>query len=142
MSGKFPWMERTIAEFHARKGLGIEPWGDNLLLLTARGARTGEAHTYPLVYRRHGADLVVAASKGGRPGDPNWYRNVEANPEVEVQVAVEGGVTRERRRARPVPAGPERDLLYAYLTEVWPAFADYQQKADRIIPVVVLEPVE
>lgn len=137
---KYPWMERTIQEFHARQGLGIQPWGDHLLLMTARGARSGDSRTYPLVYRRDGDNLVVVASKGGRPGHPDWYRNVQVNRDVEVQVAAEGGIVRERRRARALASGPERDRLYAYMTEVWPAFAEYQQRADRVIPVVVLEP--
>jgi len=135
-------MERTIREFHERQGVGIQPWGDQLLLMTARGARTGESRTYPLVYRRDGQNLVVVASKAGLPGNPSWYLNVQANPEVEVEVGGEHGLERQRRRARALPDGPERDRLYAYLTEVWPAFAEYQERADRVIPVVVLEPLD
>lgn len=135
------WMQRTIDEFHARRGLGIAPWGDNLLLLTAKGARTGALHTTPAVYRRRGDDLIVVASKGGYPGDPRWYRNLLVNPEAEVEVAAMNGTKHVRVRARAVPDGPEHDELYAYMTEVWPGFADYQAKADRIIPVVVLTPI-
>ncbi|HEX6489270.1 MAG TPA: nitroreductase family deazaflavin-dependent oxidoreductase [Candidatus Dormibacteraeota bacterium] len=138
----YNFMQRTIDTFHAQQGLGIPPWGDYLLLLTARGAKSGEAHTTPVVYRRRGDDLVIVASKGGYPGNPQWYGNLRANPEAEVEVADgHGGTQHLRVRARPVPSGPERDELYAFMTEVWPGFADYQAKADRTIPVVVLTPV-
>jgi deazaflavin-dependent oxidoreductase (nitroreductase family) len=64
--------------------------------------------------------------------------NVRANPEVEAEVAGDAGVDRFTAQARVVASGPERDELYSYMTEVWPAFADYEAKTDRTIPVVVL----
>lgn len=132
--------QRTIKEFHARKGRGIHPWGDNLLLLTTRSAATGEEITTPLLHRRDGDRLVVIASKGGAPEHPTWYRNVQVHPEVHVEVPTDDGTEQLSARATVLPSGPERDRLYAYLTEVWPAFAEYQQKTERTIPVVVLEP--
>jgi deazaflavin-dependent oxidoreductase (nitroreductase family) len=131
--------QRTIDEFNAKKGRGVGPWRDNLLLMTSRGARSGRDITTPLVYRRHGDDYVVVASKGGAPAHPAWYGNVQANPEVEVEVAAPEGTERFSARARPVAGGPERDRLYEYMTEVWPSFSDYAVKTDRTIPVVVLE---
>jgi deazaflavin-dependent oxidoreductase (nitroreductase family) len=134
-----PWFQRTIDEFHARNGLGIQPWGDHLLLLTARGARSGRPITTPLVYRREGNQYIVVASKGGSPRHPHWYHNVEVNPDVEVEVASPGGTERFRARARAVPSGPERDRLFAFVAEIWPAFHDYKTKTTRIIPIVILE---
>jgi len=131
--------QKTIGEFHARNGLGIAPWGDHLLLLTSKGARTGQDVTTPLVYRRDGDDYVVVASKGGAPRDPQWYRNVLANPVVELEVAGPSGTERFEARARAVTSGPDHERLYAYMTEVWPAFRSYAAKAPRVIPVVVLE---
>lgn len=133
-----PWFQRTIDEFHAKQGRGIAPWGDHLLLMTARGALTGRPITTPLVYLRQDDDYVVAASKGGAPQHPHWYHNVQANPEVEVEVASGEGTERFAARARAVPSAPERDRLYELLTEVWPAFADYAARTTRTIPVVVL----
>ena len=63
------------------------------------------------------------------------------NPVVEVEVAKGDGIEKLRARAKALPDGPERDRLYDYMTEVWPAFADYQKKTERTIPIVVLEPV-
>jgi deazaflavin-dependent oxidoreductase (nitroreductase family) len=131
--------QRTIDEFNAQKGRGVGPWRDHLLLMTAKGASSGREITTPLVYRRQGDDYVVVASKGGAPEHPNWYRNVQVNPVVEVEVAGPDGTERFPARARVVPEGSERDRLYAYMTEVWPSFADYAAKTARTIPVIVLE---
>jgi deazaflavin-dependent oxidoreductase (nitroreductase family) len=137
-----PFVERTVAVFDAQKGRGVPPWGDNLLLLTARGAKSGELITNATVYRRHGDDFVIAASKGGSPVQPRWYGNLVANPEAEIEFAEGDGVTTRRVRARAVPEGPERDELYAYLAQVWPDFLDYERRTDRKIPVVVLTPTD
>jgi deazaflavin-dependent oxidoreductase (nitroreductase family) len=134
-----PFNQRTIDEFDAKKGRGVGPWRDNLLLMTSRGARSGHEITTPLVYRRDGDDYVVVASKGGAPVHPNWYRNVQVNPLVDVEVAGPEGTERFNARARVVADGPERDRLYAYMTEVWPSFSDYATRTARTIPVVVLE---
>jgi deazaflavin-dependent oxidoreductase (nitroreductase family) len=131
--------QRTIDEFNAKNGRGVGPWRDNLLLMTSKGARSGKEITTPLVYRRHGDDYVVVASKGGAPANPDWYRNLQANPVVEVELAGPEGTERFRARARAVAEGPERDRLFAYMTEVWPPFGDYAARTARTIPVVVLE---
>ncbi len=134
-----PFNQRTIDDFNAKEGRGVGPWRDNLLLMTSRGARSGRQITTPLVYRRQGDGYVVVASKGGAPAHPNWYRNVRIDPVVEVEVAGPEGIERFRARATPVAEGPERDRLFAYMTEVWPSFSDYALKTARTIPVVVLE---
>jgi deazaflavin-dependent oxidoreductase (nitroreductase family) len=109
--------------------------------MTAKGARTATDITTPLVYRRQGRDHVVVASKGGAPDNPQWFRNVEVNPVVDIEVAAAGGTEHLRARARMADPS-ERDRLYAYMTEVWPGFADYPAQTERTIPVVVLEPVD
>jgi len=135
------WNEKTIEEFHAKKGLGVGPWRDNLLLLTAKGARSGNEITTPLVYRTDGDRYVVVASKGGAPQHPKWLHNLEANPIVEIEVATDGDTETFRAKAKPLMSGPERDRLFEHLSEVWPSFRDYQQRTERTIPVVVLERV-
>lgn len=136
------WNTRTIDEFHKNNGLGIGAWGDHLLLMTAKGVRSGDSITTPLVYRREGDDYVVIASKGGAPSNPAWFANLIANPEVEVEVAKDGAIEKFKARARIIPSGPEHDRLYAQQATVWPAFLDYQKRTERIIPVVILEPIE
>ena len=134
-----PHNQNTIAEFHAKGGLGIAPWGDNVLLMTAKGAKSGEAITTPLVYGREGDDYVIVASKGGAPKHPTWFGNLKANPEVEVEVAGAHGTEKFKARARVADSRQERDRLYGEMTRIWPAFADYQTRTDRLIPVVILE---
>ena len=131
--------QRTIAEFNAKHGLGIGPFGDHVLLMTARGAKSGDAITTPLVYGREGDDYVLVASKGGAPQNPMWFGNIKTNPEVEVEVANAGGTEKFKARARVIDNRQERDRLYTEMTKIWPAYADYQTRTERLIPVVVLE---
>jgi deazaflavin-dependent oxidoreductase (nitroreductase family) len=132
--------QRTIDEFHSKDGRGVGPWDHNLLLMTSKGVKTGQDITTPLVNRQRGNVYVVVASKGGAPDHPGWLANVQANPAVKVErPAPGGGIETFEARARVVMDGPERDELYAFMVEVWPAFADYEHKTDRKIPVVLLE---
>ncbi len=106
-----------------------------ICLLEHRGRRTGKLRTTPLVYMRDGNDVVVVASQGGRAQHPLWYRNVQADPDVTVQV----GRRRQPSRARTASA-TERDRLWPRLVEMYRDFDSYQSWTDREIPVVVLEP--
>ena len=66
------WNESMIQEFHAKGGRGVGPFGDNLVLLSTTGARSGERRTTPLMFHRDGGRLIVIASKGGAPDNPAW----------------------------------------------------------------------
>ena len=134
-----PWNQKTIDEFHAKRGRGVGMFGDHVLLMTAKGRKSGDAITTPLVYGRNGDDYRVCGSKGGAPEHPSWFGNIKANPEVEIEVATTGGTEKFKARARPIESGPERDRLYKEMTKIWPAFADYQTRTERVIPVVVLK---
>ena len=133
------WNQKTIDEFHEKNGRGVMGWGDNLLLMTSKGARTQNEITTPLVCRRRGDGFVVCASKGGAPQDPKWFHNIQVSPDVTIEVPTAAGTERLQARARVVPTGPERDQLYAFMTEVWPSFTDYERRTDRTIPVVILD---
>lgn len=107
------------------------------LLLITKGRKSGQKFLFPLFYGRAGKGYFVIASKGGAPEHPGWYRNLLANPDVEVQV----GTAKMKARAR-VAAGEERAKLWKEGVVFWPPYADYQVKAGaREIPVVVLDPV-
>jgi deazaflavin-dependent oxidoreductase (nitroreductase family) len=113
---------------------GHEWQGTTVLILTTTGRRSGEERPTPLIYQRHGDDYLVVASKGGSPEPPAWYLNIQANPEVQVQVKG------DRFAARARTAQPdEKPELWQTMTAVWPAYDEYQTKTDREIPVVVLE---
>ena len=106
------------------------------LLLTTTGRKTGEKFIFPLFYGTAGGSYFIVASKGGAPQHPGWYRNIQADPMVEVQV----GTTHLKARARTA-TGEERARLWEQSLTFWPPYADYQQKTEREIPVVVLDPV-
>lgn len=128
-----------IAEFHEKQGLGVGVFGDHVLLMTAKGAKSGEAITTPLVYGREGDDYIIVASKGGAPQNPAWFGNVNANPEVEVEVAKVGGTEKFKARARVVDRRDERDRLFKEMCKIWPSYVEYETRTTRLIPVVVLE---
>jgi len=132
--------QKTIAEFHAKRGRGVGMWGDHVLLMTAKGLKSGDAITTPLVYGREGDDYIVVASKGGAPNHPMWFGNINATPEVEVEVANDHGTETFKARARVVDSRQERDRLYKEMSKIWPGFAEYQKRTERVIPVIVLEP--
>lgn len=107
------------------------------LLLTTTGRKSGEKYLFPLFYGQTGSSYFVIASKGGAPEHPGWYRNLLANPEVDIQV----GTAKMRARARTA-TGEERAQLWEQAVKFFPPYADYRVKAGaREIPVVVLDPV-
>jgi deazaflavin-dependent oxidoreductase (nitroreductase family) len=108
--------------------------GTQTLILTTTGRRSGEPRLAPLIYGTHGDDFVIVASKGGAPDHPAWYKNLDADRNVVVQV----GDDRFDAVARDAE-GAERSELWELMLTEWPAYAEYQTKTDRQIPVVVLE---
>ena len=109
--------------------------GATCLLLTTTGRKSGERREIPLIFAADGDRQIIIASKGGAPTHPQWYLNIEADPRVEVQVK---GV-RFVATARTVE-GEEREHCWARANEIWPNYDAYQERTDRVIPVVVLEP--
>jgi len=105
------------------------------LLLTTTGRKSGEKFIFPLFYGTTGDSYIIVASKGGAPEHPGWYRNILADPHVEVQV----GTLKIKALARTA-TGEERVRLWEKALEFWPPYADYQLKTEREIPVVVLDP--
>jgi deazaflavin-dependent oxidoreductase (nitroreductase family) len=110
--------------------------GTPLLLLTTTGAKSGKPRVTPLIYTTDGDRLVIIASKGGAPTNPDWYHNLVANPVATVELGT------EKFQVRANVANPaDRDCLYAKMVEKWPGFAEYEKKTTRKIPVFVLERV-
>ena len=132
------WSAATIQEFHAKAGKGVGPFGDQLMLLTTVGARSGEERITPVMYHRDGDRYVVIASKGGAPDHPGWYHNLKANPVARVEVGAETGTEKFEVRAREAE-GEERDRIYADRVAVAPGFGEYERNTSRRIPVMILE---
>lgn len=105
------------------------------LLLTATGRRTGEPRTCALIFARDGDDYLVVASMGGMPTHPQWYLNLTANPQAEIQVKAEHLPVVAR-----TATADEKPRLWKIVSDQWPNYDVYQSRTDREIPVVVLTP--
>lgn len=126
---------QVIDEFRANDGVvGGRFANMPMVLVTHTGAKSGVRRTSPLVCTRDGDDVVIIASKGGAPSNPDWYHNMVAHPIVTVELP--GGDTFEA--AVHQAEGDERDRLFAAQAAVMPFFADYQAGTERKIPVLVL----
>jgi deazaflavin-dependent oxidoreductase (nitroreductase family) len=126
---------QIVDEFRANGGrVGGQFEGRTLLLLHTTGARTGKPRVNPLAYRHDGDHLVVFASKAGAPTNPDWYHNLLANPKVTVEVGTE-----LYQAVARIAIGEERERLWADQKRDVAAFADYESRTDRPIPVIVLE---
>ena len=112
------------------------PWGVPLLLLTTIGRKTGLPRTLPLLFIEEGDNIIVVGSRGGLPTEPLWYKNLVANPQCEVQIK------RRKLKVKARTASPaERDALWPKLVAHYPNFASYATWTERVIPVVILEPI-
>jgi deazaflavin-dependent oxidoreductase (nitroreductase family) len=130
--------QSVIREFRANGGaVGGELADTALLLLTTIDVRRGQPRTTPLAYHRHGNRYLVIASNGGAARHPNWFRNLERDPTVTVEVGVETSPARAR-----ILDGAERDAVFAAIVAQAPAAGVFQAKAGRTIPVIELAPLD
>ena len=104
-------------------------------LVTTVGRKSGQRRTVPLCYLRDGDAIVLVASQGGLPTNPQWFYNVKANPDVQVEI----GKRRRNYRAR-VASKDERARLWPMLVEMYADYASYQSWTEREIPVVICDP--
>ena len=128
------WNKQVIEEFRANGGkVGGHFANMTLLLLHTTGAKSGLPRINPAACTTDGDRYVVLASKAGAPSNPDWYYNLVANPEVEVEVGSE-----RFKAVATVAEDPERTRLYDKMAGLYPVFAEYKTKTERIIPVIVL----
>ncbi len=126
--------ESVIEEFRTNQGKVGGPFeGAPVLLLHTKGAKSGQERLHPVMYLDLEGQRFVFASKGGAPTNPDWYHNLVAHPEVEVEVGAEAYAA----TARSV-GGEEHDRIYSEQATRFPQFGEYQKKTDRVIPVVEL----
>jgi deazaflavin-dependent oxidoreductase (nitroreductase family) len=127
---------QVIDEFRANEGrVGGMFENMPLLLLHHSGAKSGTPYINPLAYLRDGDRYVIFASKGGAPENPGWFYNLKAHPDVSIEVGTDSVDVRASQAE-----SDERDRLYAAQSERSPQFVEYQEKAGRTIPVIVLTP--
>jgi deazaflavin-dependent oxidoreductase (nitroreductase family) len=126
-------IHRTL--YRASDGrLGKTFFGSPVLLLTTTGRKTRRPRTWPISYLREGDRFVILAANGGQPNHPSWYLNLQANPRTSVQLGDE-----TRLMIAQTAEGDERTRLWSRAVKEYPAYAQYQQKTDREIPVVILQ---
>jgi deazaflavin-dependent oxidoreductase (nitroreductase family) len=135
MADEMLFGDAHVERYRATNGAEGHEWqGTRCLLLTTTGRHSGVSRTAPLIYGRHGDDLLVVASKGGSDQAPAWYLNLEADPKVELQVGADV-FPAIARTATP----QEKAELWPIMVAEWPDYDVYATKTTRDIPVVVLE---
>ena len=127
------WNTKIIEQFRAQGGKGVAQFGDVLLLLHHTGARTGTERVNPLAYYDDGDRLVIVASMGGAPQNPDWFHNLRANPETTIEI----GADTVKVRAAEI-TGDDYERTWTRVTGAMPNFAEYQTKTTRRIPLVEL----
>jgi deazaflavin-dependent oxidoreductase (nitroreductase family) len=131
------WVRKQVETFESSNGQeGGLNQGVPIIVLTTVGAKTGKLRKIPLMRVEHDGGYLAVASLGGAPKNPVWYYNVLAHPEVELQ----DGSERHTLRAREITDPQERAAWWERAVAVWPDYANYQKKTDRVIPLFVLEP--
>lgn len=106
-----------------------------MLVLTTKGRKTGTAHSVPLLYLNDGDRMVVIASYGGRPDDPDWYKNLVSQPEAEVQIAGRRMAVKAR-----IANDAERAIWWPRILSAYRGYGEYATRTERQIPVVFLQP--
>jgi deazaflavin-dependent oxidoreductase (nitroreductase family) len=124
-----------VARYEETDGAEGHIWnGAPCLVLTTKGAKSGETRKHALIFGQDGDRYLIVASMGGAPKHPQWYRNLSANPEVHVQVLGDKFAATAR-----TAAPDEKARLWPTMTAVWPSYDAYQERTERDIPVVILE---
>lgn len=127
--------DEHVRRYQETDGKEGHDWnGTTVLILTTTGRRSGEKRSSALIYQQYGDAYLVVGSKGGADDPPAWYLNLQADPNVDVQV------WGDRFTANARTAGDdEKPDMWSVMVKTWPQYDDYQKKTDRPIPVIVLE---
>ncbi len=128
--------DEHVRQYEATNGKVGHDWNDTqVLILHTIGRKSGQTRKLPLIYGRSGDDYLVVASKGGAPNHPAWYLNLEANPNVKIQVW--GDLMSATARTA---SAEEKARLWPLMTAQWPDYDKYQSKTERDIPLVIVTP--
>ncbi|MFQ6170456.1 nitroreductase family deazaflavin-dependent oxidoreductase [Oryzobacter sp. R7] len=132
------WVRRQVEAIEAAGDTGVVNVMDRpVVMLTMRGVKTGAVRKVPLMRVEHDGVYAAVASKGGAAEHPLWYGNLRADPRITLQ----DGTRSWRAVAREI-SGEERAAWWERCVAAYPPYADYQEKTDRLIPVLLLEPTD
>jgi deazaflavin-dependent oxidoreductase (nitroreductase family) len=132
------WVRRQVERYEASGGTEfttLRDTGQPVFIVTSRGHRSGKLRKTPLMRVEHDGRYLAVGSQGGAPTHPHWVHNLRADPHVEVQ----DGPVKQDMLARELPEGPERDEWWARAVATFAPYAEYQERAGRLIPVFLLE---
>ena len=106
-------------------------------LIRVKGRKSGRTQIVPLIYGDIGGEVVIVASKGGADKNPDWYHNLRAGDEVDLQIG-----TQAFRASWREPEGEERHRIWDFMSRVYPPYLSYQRATTRHIPVIMMTPGE
>ena len=135
------WVAEQVESYESSggtEGTTLLDTGLPVIIVTNRGRKTGAIRKTPLMQVVDGENYVLIASQGGAPKHPLWYHNLKADPNVQIQDKTEV----YSMRVREVVDAGERQRLWKLAVAAYPPYQDYQKKTDRVIPVLVAEPIE
>ena len=118
------------------EGTTLRATGLPVVVVTSLGARSGKIRKTPLMRVEHDGAYALVASQGGAPEHPTWYHNVTKHPLIELQ----DGPVRQDMTVREV-TGEEKAIWWQRAVAAFPNYAEYQQRTEREIPLLVAEPV-
>ncbi|MEV6410024.1 nitroreductase family deazaflavin-dependent oxidoreductase [Kribbella sp. NPDC051718] len=126
-----------IKRYEETDGAEGYDWGDHgahILILSTIGRKSGEERKNALIFREVDGGYAIVSSYGGAPKNPDWHFNLEADPNVKVQIKGDKFAAKAR-----VASDEERAAIWPKMAEVWPDYNEYTKKTDRVIPIVILE---
>jgi len=130
------WVREQVAEYEASGGERANTLRDTglpIVVMTMRGAKSGKLRKIPVMRVEHDGEYAIVASVGGAPNNPAWYHNLVADPSA---LMIQDGPEPHDYVAREVD-GEERVAWWARAVEAFPPYAEYQERTDRVIPVLV-----
>ncbi len=134
------WVADQVALYESSggtAGITLRDTGLPVIIVTNRGRKTGAVRKTPLMRVVDGQSYILIASQGGMPDNPQWYHNLKAEPNVEIRDRAEVFAMRVREVTDPV----ERDRLWKIAVAAFPPYEEYQGRTQRVIPVLVAEPI-
>ena len=126
--------DEHVRKYETTNGQTGHDWNNTkVLILRTSGRSTGQLRKAPLIYGRDGDDFLIVASKGGAPDHPGWYKNLSAQPDIEIQVLDKVIPVRAR-----TASAQEKTRLWPVMVKEWPDYDKYQRSTSRDIPLVIL----
>jgi F420H(2)-dependent quinone reductase len=133
------WVRDQVEAYEASGGQRANTFRDTglpVVIVTTRGNKSGKLRKTPLMRVEHNGEYALVASLGGSPKHPVWYYNLKADPEA---VTVQDGPDPVDMRVREL-SGEEREVWWERAVAAYPPYADYQERTDRVIPVLLASP--